>query len=114
MVRSPLRIDHDSRDRRNQAGHVDEMLVSMPSRHLVEDEAAGCLPGVAHRPADRGAATEPADADRAIERVAAADLVEGGGVLLGAASGNARRMKGEVAHRHADAQDARRLFGALS
>ena len=39
------------------------------------------FPGVAHRPADRGAATEPDDADRAIERVTAADFVEGGGVL---------------------------------
>src|SRR3954469_12734790 len=59
-----------------------------------------------HRPADRGAATEPNNPDCAIERVAAADFVECGGVLLGAASGNTRRMKGEVAHRHADAENA--------
>src|SRR4051812_31661731 len=82
-------------------------------RHLIEDEATRCFLGIAHRPADRGAATEPNDADRAIERIAATDLVECGGVLLGAAPGNTWRMKGEVAHRHADAQDARRGFRRL-
>src|SRR3954469_5669209 len=66
-----------------------------------------------HRPADRGAATEPNNPDCAIERVAAADFVECGGVLLGAASGNTRRMKGEVAHRHADAENPRRDFGCF-
>ena len=71
------RIDHDRRDRRHQARHVDEMLgLDALMRHLLEDEAAGCFLGVAHRAADRGAAAEPDDADRGIERVAAADFVE--------------------------------------
>src|SRR5258705_6404642 len=80
-------------------------------RHLLEDEAARCFLGIAHRPANRGAATERSDTDRAIERVAAADFVECGGVLLGTAPGNTRRMKGKVTHRHADAEYPRRDFG---
>ena len=77
MVRSPDGIDHHRRDRRHQPRHVDEMFgLDALMRHLVEDEAARCFLGVAHRPADRGAAAEPHDADRAIEGVAAADFVE--------------------------------------
>ena len=105
------RIDHDRRDRRHQARHVDEMLgLDALMRHLVEDEAARCFPGVAHRPADRGAAAEPHDADRAIERVAAADFVEMRWRSPWSRARERRRMKGQVAHRHADAENARRDF----
>ena len=67
-------------------GMCTRCLVSMPScASLSKMIAARCFAGIAHRPADRGAAAEPHDADRGIERVAAADFVEMGGVLLGAA-----------------------------
>src|SRR5262249_32450868 len=81
--------------------------------HLIEDESARHLLGIAHGAADRGASAEPHDADRGIERVAAADFIEGRRILLGTASGNAGCMAGEVAHRHADAEDARRYFRRL-
>ena len=54
-------------------------------RELFKDVAAGCLAGIAHRAADRGAATEAHDSDGAIERVAAADFFEMAGMFLGAA-----------------------------
>ncbi len=109
------RVDHDVGDRRHQARHVHDVLgVDALMRHLVENVAARSLLGIAHRPADRGPAAEPHDPDRAIERVAAADLLEMGGVLLGAACGQARHAERQVAHRHADAQDARGNFGRSS
>jgi len=44
------------------------------------------------------------------ERVAAADFVEMAGVLLGAARRQALHAKRQIAHRHANAQNARRDF----
>ena len=70
-------VDHDGRDRRHQAGHVHDVLgVDALMRELVEDVPARGFAGVAHRSADRGAAAEAHDADRGIERVAAADFIE--------------------------------------
>src|SRR5271167_1647014 len=79
-------------------------------RHLLENIAAGGFAGIAHRPADRSAAAEPDDADRTIERVAAADFLEMAGVLLGAPRRQALHAKRQVAHRHADAENAWRDF----
>src|SRR5258708_30340799 len=79
-------------------------------REFAEDKAARCPTPDAHRPAARGAAAEADDADRGIERVAAANLVKMGGVLLGAAAGYAADAERQVAHRHADAKAARRDF----
>ena len=105
------RVDHDVRDRRHQARHVHDMPgVDAFMRELVEDVAARGFAGIAHRAADRGAAAEPHDADRGIERVAAADFVEMAGVLLVAARRQLLDAKGQVAHRHADAENARRDF----
>ncbi len=105
------RIDHDGRDRSHQARHAHDMLgLDALMREVVEDKAARGLARVAHWSADRGTAAEADDADRGIERVAAADLVEMGGVLLGAAGGHAADTERQVAHRHADAEDARRDF----
>ena len=79
-------IDHDAGDRRHQPRHVHDVLgVDAFMRELVEDVAARGFAGIAHRAADRGAAAEAHDADRGVERVAAADFLEMAGVLLGAA-----------------------------
>src|SRR5204862_5381571 len=94
--------------------HVDEVFCfDALMRHLLEDEAAGGFLGVAHRSADRGAAAEPHDADGTIERVAATDFTEIRRVLLGTAPGDTGRVKGEVAHGHADAEDAWRYLWRL-
>jgi len=106
------RVDHDGRDRRHQVAHVHEMAgVDALMRHLIEDVAARCLPGIADRTADRGPAAEPHDADSRIQRIAAANLLEMRGILLGAARGHAGRAEGQISHRHADAEDPRRDFG---
>ena len=111
MVRSPLGSTMTAEIGVTRPGMCTRCLVvDALMRELFEDEAARCFAGVAHRPADRGAAAEPHDSDRGIERVAAADLVEMGGVLLGAARRNAADAKRQVAHRHADAEDTRRDF----
>jgi len=107
------RVDHDVRDRRHQVGHADDVLgVDALIRELVEDVPARGFAGVAHRSADRGAAAETHDSDRRVERVAAADFLEMAGIHLEAAGRQFLDTKCQVAHRHADAQDARRDFGA--
>src|SRR5882724_7654172 len=82
-------------------------------RELFENETARRFLDVTHRPADRGAAAEPHDSDRGIERIAAADLVKMGGILFGTAPRNAADAERQVAHRNSDAQDPRRDFRRL-
>ena len=105
------RIDHDVGDRRHQARHVHDVLgVDAFMRELLENVPARCFAGIAHRAADRGAAAEPHDADRGIERVAAADFVEMAGIYLEAALRQFLDAERQIAHRHADAENARRDF----
>ncbi|MGY3287900.1 hypothetical protein ACVWWP_000967 [Bradyrhizobium sp. LM3.6] len=78
------------------------------SFHPFEDEAARNLPGIAHGARERDAAAKPRHGDCGIERVAAADLREMGGIRLAAARGHGLDPKGQVAHGNADAEDARR------
>src|SRR4029077_7396493 len=63
-----------------------------------------------HRPADRGAAAEPRDSDRPVERIAPANLVKMRPIFLGAARRQSWHAKRQVAHRHADAENPRRCF----
>ena len=87
MVRSPLGIDHDRRDRRHQARHVHDVFgLDALMRELARKCSGSRFRG--HRPSAREIEARPpsrTDSDRAIERVAAADFVEMAGVLLGAA-----------------------------
>src|SRR3981189_3414683 len=82
-------------------------------RELVEDIAVRSVTDIAPRAASPGAAAEPDDADGGVERIAAADFLEVGGVFLGTAGGNAADAEGQVAHRHSNAEDTGRDFGRL-
>ena len=103
-------VDHDVRDRRHQARHVHDVPgLDALMRELVENIAARGFAGVAHRAADRGAAAETDDSDRAVERVAAADFVEMAGVLLGAA----RRKPGTRKVRSRTGMPMQRMRGGI-
>ena len=96
-------------------GMCTRCLVSMPSCAICSKmKRLDVSRGIAHRPADRGAAAEPHDADRGIERVAAADLVEMAWRSPWSRARERLDAKRQVAHGHADAQDARRDFRRLS
>ena len=104
-------VHHDAGDRRHQAGHVHQMRgVDTLFGEVVENILAGGLARVAHRAGQQGMAAEPVDADRGIQRIAATDLRKAVGVEFLAAAGDRLDAEGEVAYRHADAQDV--LFRA--
>src|SRR4029077_13056965 len=97
-------VDHDVGDRRHQSRHMNEMpgLDSLMCELLEHIFARGFL-RIAHRSADRSAATEPYDSDRGVERIAAADLVEMTGIHFEAAARQFLDSECEVADRHPDA-----------
>jgi hypothetical protein len=102
------RVDHDRRDRRHQSRHVHEVIrLDAFLGELVENKPAGALASIAHWSAQRGAATEPHDPDRRVERVAATDFGEMAGVFLRAVRGHALHAEGQVTHGHADAENPR-------
>jgi hypothetical protein len=105
------RVDHDRRQRGHQASHMHEVFgVDALMRELVENVAACGLARIAHRSADRGAAAKPHDADRGTERIAAADLLEMGRVLLRSTRRHLWRTEGEVAYGNTNAENAWRDF----
>src|SRR6516162_372425 len=108
------RVDHDVRDRRHQAVHVNYVAGVDPLMcQLLENVAAGGFAGVAHRPADRCPAAQPHNSDCAVQGVTPADFLKMAGMLLGTARGKTWHAKGQVAHGHADTEDERRNPGCL-